>query len=665
MNQLVIEIFSEEVPARMLTQARLDYQSLWQRFLADYGICFDAVTVVSDLRRMVVCVDGISLESKNITEKRRGPKVGAPAAAMSGFLKSVGLIESDLLQENGYWVAKMEIPGTKVEKLLPEIFDKVCHAMPWPKSMRWPQANLAWIRPVRNIAMVLNGKTISTESSAFGIKTNNYGFGHRFLHPEMVAITTFSQYKKDLEKAHVLLDDENRKAQIMFAIDNLCKNHQLNPLPDESLLEEVTGLVEYPFVGLGSIDKKFMELPKEVITTCMRVHQKYFAVVDSFEKLQPHFVFVANSPVNADHMTPGFERVLRARLMDALFFYEQDQKTPFESRFKLLNNVTFHQKLGSVADKVKRLEFLSTSKQGKQAAKFSKLDLTTLMVNEFPELQGIMGAIYAKKYNIAEDICHAIAKHYSPQGPEDEVPLADLSWELALNDRLDSLVGLLGSGIKPSGSKDPLGIRRAAIGILRLMLAKGSFELLPLVEKSLEAYKNQSTALLGNTIELVQQFITERLTVYLKNEMPATCVYAVLNEPLNNIWLTVERARVLHDLLSQDEGKILLAAYKRVSGILKGYKADTVKPDLLVADEEKALYQYFITVTAEVKESLKNYEFIEAMFALGKLKEPIDLFFDNVRVNDDDQNIQNNRKNLLAMYQETLHTFADFSKIEG
>ena len=664
--ELCIEIFSEEIPARMQRQAKIDFLQLFVNEFEGLKLKCSAPEVFVGPRRLVLHVADIAAESQTILEEKRGPKLGAPDAALQGFLKSTGLSENQLIQENGYRIAKINVAGKPLYELLPSLLDRILRSFPWPTSMRWPGASHTWVRPIRNICCVLDGKPVVFEVPAAGLTTNNYTFGHRFLNSAQIVVTSFAQYRQSLVDANVMLDFEERRKVIDAQLHKICQANQLIFLTDETLLDEVTGLVEYPFVGLGQIDAKFMHLPGAVLSTSMRVHQKYFTILNSKGEYAPFFGFVANVPINADCMTAGYERVLRARLSDAAFFYEQDLKIPFKDRLNNLKNIIFHADLGSVYQKVQRLEFCASNSDAKQAAILCKCDLLTNMVGEFPELQGTMGEIYAKAQDTKPEIAVALKGYYQPQGANDSCPVDDTSWELALIDKVDNLIGFFGIGMKPSGSKDPYGLRRSALGIIRLMLHKnGPNSLQTWLEKSVQSYKNQGVNLKSDVVEIVTTFITERLSAHLKTDMPAAYVYAVLDRPLEDIWVAVERAQALNHLLQNDTGASLLGAYRRVVGILKGVQVTEVNEQFFVNDVERTLYSALMETAPKIEEHLKVFSFKEAMTLIANLKPVIDNFFDGAKVMDDDLQIKHNRLNLLGMLQSTLNTFANFSKLEG
>lgn len=666
MMELCLEIFMEEIPARMQRNAKDNFKQLFSDEFTKLKIAATPPEVFIGPRRIVLYVANIAGASEKSSEEKRGPKIEAPDAALHGFLKSTGLSQNELIQENGYWIAKIEHHGKPLQELLPKMLDSVLRTMPWPTSMRWPGASHTWVRPIRNIFCILDGKAVIFDVPAAGLKTTHHTFGHRFLNPFAINVLGFGEYKNDLLAANVMLAFEERVASIEKQLEKICVNNQLKFLKDDNLLSEVAGLVEYPFVGLGKIDPKFMHLPGAVLSTSMRVHQKYFTILDKDGSYAPFFGFVANVPINDDCMTPGYERVLRARLSDAAFFYEQDMKHPLKDSLEKLKNNIFHKDLGTVYQKVMRLEFCAENPDVKQAALLCKSDLLTNMVGEFPELQGVMGEIYAKAQGVTDKVAQALKGYYQPQGAHDACPDDDISWTLSLLDKIDNLIGFLGIGIKPSGSKDPYALRRNALGIIRLMLHKnGPNSLGTWIEKSIESYNEQGFTLSADTPQIVIAFITERLSAFLKNDMPADHVYAVLDAPLDDTWQTVQRARALNELMQKPEGVSLLSAYTRVIGILKDIKVTNVDPTLFSFEQERNLYSALMLQTPKINDFIVNFSFKEAMTLVSDLKPLIDDFFDHVKVMDDDLKKQSNRLNLLGMLQSTLKAFANFSKLEG
>ena len=663
--ELIIEVFCEEIPARMQRQSKIDFLQLFKDEFDTLKIQHQGSEALVGPRRLALHVSDISESSQDLIEERRGPKIGAPEAALQGFLKSTCLSLDQLNQENGYWFAKVAQSGQKLVDLLPGIIDRGLRKMPWPTSMRWPGAEHTWVRPIRNICCVLDGKPVTFAVPAAGVTTNNQTFGHRFL-TDAIIVTSYSQYVQSLKAAMVIPDFEERRSLIDNGLRSLCESKQLSYKPDDTLLDEVTGLVEQPFIGLGNIDAKFMHLPDSVLSTSMRVHQKYFTILNKDGSFAPFFGYVANVPINLEYMQKGYESVLRARLSDASFFYEEDLSQSFSERISGLKNIIFHADLGSVYQKVERLNFCANDPKVKQAALLCKNDLLTNMVGEFPELQGIMGEIYAKAQGVDSAVAAALKGYYQPQGANDACPLDDVSWELSLLDKVDSLVGFFGIGMKPSGSKDPYGLRRSALGIIGLMLHKNApNNLLPYLQKSVESYANQGITLKNNVIETVVSFITERLSAFLKTEMPADHVYAVLDNPLEDVWLTVERARTLKDLLQTEVGTALLGAYRRIVGILEKSQIGAVDEKLLIANEERNLYDSLAQSSPKINQHLTNFAFKDAMTIIASLKPFIDNFFDNVKVMDDDLQIRQNRLNLLGNLQATLNSFANFLKLEG
>jgi len=522
MSELLIEIFSEEIPARMQLQAESDFKTLWEAALTKKNASFGSIETYVAPQRLVVCVAGLESVTKGTNETRRGPKTTAPEAALAGFLKSTGKTKDQLTEKDGYFYAEISEPGKPITEFLPEMLNEVIDAMPWPKTMRWYNhqtkgMSKPWIRPVRSILCVYDGKPVNFNVAGFGVNASGTTRGHRFLAPGALTISSFSDYKKQLEKSFVILDHLERQTMIKKLISDQATVKGLQLKDDQGLLEEVAGLVDYPFAHLGKIEEKFMHLPDVVLSTSMKVHQKYFTIVDSKSEIAPFFGVVTNVPAKADDRTmlDGLERVLRARLADASFFYESDKDTWGNNRNKLFKLI-FHAKLGTAAGQVSRLEFLMETRDGRRAATLCKSDLLTEMVREFPELQGIMGEIYATIQGEKPEVAAALREYYLPQGPSDPCPTAPISVELGLWSRLDTLFGFIGiAGIKPTGSKDPFALRRAAIGILRICDVNDyDLDLPKRLYRIQKLYEDQDMPVLPNGIENVLNFINERIPQY-------------------------------------------------------------------------------------------------------------------------------------------------------
>ena len=715
MAELFVELFSEDIPARMQARAAEDLKRLTTDKLTAAGLTFSATVVQSTPRRLALAVDGLPLAQPDVREEKRGPRVGAPEAAVAGFLKGAGLASLDQCEQRDtgkgvFWFAVIEKPGGATAAMLPALIESVIRELPWPKSMRWADTTFRWVRPLHSIIALFDGKvldgglTVATREgapreegnvcmapmiSATRLKFGDSSRGHRFLAPAAFPVTSFADYKDKLRAASVMLDREERKTKIITDAKALAAAEGLTIAPDEGLLEEVTGLVEWPVVLLGTIDPQFMDVPAEVLITSMRTHQKYFATLKPDGSLGPRFVVVANMVTDDGGVAvvAGNQRVLRARLSDARFFWDQDRHHRLDSRVEALKAITYHAKLGTVHDKIVRLQELAAVLAGKigadpaharRAAHLSKADLTTGMVGEFPELQGVMGRYYALHDGEARNTAEAIAEHYKPLGPNDSCPTAPVSVALSLADKLDSLVGFFGIDEKPTGSKDPYALRRAALGVIRLVLEnKLRLNLLELFRRAHSEY--QAVVFLGQTpqedvIRQILDFFADRLKVVLRDRGVRhdliDAVFALGGE--DDLVRLLARVEALGVFLGSDDGANLLVAYRRAANIVRiEEKKDGVTYDglpeakLLIAPEEKALEDALVKVRGAVEPRLKAEDFAGAMAELSRLRATVDAFFEKVTVNTDDAGTRKNRLRLLRQISATMNGVADFSKIEG
>ncbi len=493
MTELLIEFFSEEIPARMQARAADDLKRLVTEKLAANGLAFTKAEAHSTPRRLALVVDGLAERTADVREEKKGPRLGSPEQAVAGFLKSTGLDSLDQCEQRDtgkgvFYFAVTEKKGRETADVLAEIIPAAMAELPWPKSMRWGTGTVRWVRPLHSIIALFGGRVLDGGYEIGGtqgrIAFGNATRGHRFLAPDAVTVESFADYKEKLRAAKVMLDREERKARIKADAEALAAAQGLTLSPDDALLEEVAGLVEWPVVLMGEIDESFMDVPSEVLITSMRTHQKYFAVLDAAGRMAPRFIVVANTETvdGGKAVVAGNERVLRARLSDAKFFWDQDRKTKLEARVPALEKITFHAKLGTVAEKVTRVQLLAAeiaraigadSDAASRAALLCKADLVTEVVGEFPEVQGIMGRYYALGQGESADVANAIADHYKPLGPSDSCPTAPVSVAVALADKIDTLVGFFAIDEKPTGSKDPYALRRAALGVIRLVLENG------------------------------------------------------------------------------------------------------------------------------------------------------------------------------------------------
>jgi len=694
MAELLLELLSEEIPARMQVRAANDLKRLVCEGLDKAGLSYSDARCYVTPRRLALVIDGLPQKQPDVREERKGPKVDAPEKAIQGFLGSTGLtLDQCEIQEGkkgSFYVAVIEKTGQDTILVLPEILVAALNALPWPKSMKWGSNSLRWVRPLQNILCVMDGAVVPFD---FGPVTScGYTHGHRFLAPKDFSVDDFASYQTLLREHKVILDQDERKQAIREQAEAVAKEQGFVLKDDEGLLNEVTGLVEWPVVHAGQIDDAFMEVPQECLITSMRSHQKYFSCLKDDGTLAPRFVVVANkvAPDGGQAIIAGNERVLRARLSDAKFFWDQDLKKNLEDLLPKLDDMLFHAKLGSMGQKVQRMEKLagelSSMIEGAdlglscRAAHLAKADLVSEMVYEFPELQGIMGEYYARRKGEKDEVAQAIAQHYAPQGPSDECPSAPNSVVVSLADKIDTLVGFWSIDEKPTGSKDPFALRRAALGIIRLVLENGlRLNLLNVFSQAHTAYStvNGLSSVPANPSANEQSlldFFADRLKVHLKDEGIAhdmiTAVFSKGDE--DDLVRLLARVKALKEFLSNDDGANLVAAYRRAMNIVRiEEKKDGVKYDgdvdasLLEQDEEQKLFEKLEPVMGTLGSALKDERFAEAMTALAALRGPVDAFFDKVTVNCENADVRANRLRLLSQIGRALDGIADFSKLEG
>lgn len=674
MPELLLELFSEEIPARFQRRAAEDLRKGVTNALVDAGLVYEGAKAFVTPRRLALTVTGLPARSPDTREEKKGPKVGAPQAAIDGFLRAAGLasieeakVESDP-KKGDFYVAHISKPGADAVELLSGILPKILNDFPWAKSMRWGSGSFNWVRPLRAITATFgaeNEEPVVIPFSSNELASGQTTFGHRFLAPEAIKVRRFEDYSAALERAKVVLDIDRRKDIIKTDAEQLAFAQGLTVIADEGLLEEVAGLVEWPVVMMGSFDPDFLKLPEEVIIATIRANQKCFCLRDAEGKLAPNFIITANTIATDGGavITAGNERVIRARLSDAAFFYQGDLALPLEHGLPKLEDTVFHAKLGTQFQRVERLVKLAAEiapqvganpERAKRAAMLAKADLTTGMVGEFPELQGLMGRYYATAQGEPADIATALEMHYKPLGPTDKVPTEPTSIAVALADKLDLLTGFWAIDEKPTGSRDPFALRRAALGVIRIISENGlKFPLK--VEPDLLA------------------FFHDRLKVSLRDAGARhDLVDAVISADSNDILQITQRAEALSTLLSSEDGKNLLAGYKRGANILaaeekkdgKAY-AGIVDQDKLQLSEETALAFAVDAVHAAVSAHVAKDDYKGAMAELATLRAPVDAFFTAVLVNDTDPAVRANRLNLLARLRDTMHLVADFSKVAG
>src|SRR5262245_7196797 len=698
MSELLLELFSEEIPARMQARAAEDLQRLMTEKLHAAGLHFTLARSYVTPRRLTLVIEELPAAQPDVREKRKGPRVGSPQPAIDGFLKSAGLKSIKECEERDtgkgvFYFAVVEKKGRRTAEVVPGIIVECIQQMPWPKSMRFADLTQRWVRPLHHVLAVFDGAALEgavpmgpNAKLAFTSRTR----GHRFLSPGEISVANSSDYLIKLKSAKVIPDPKERRNLIWVQCRDRALKEGLTVKPDEGLLDEVTGLVEWPVVLMGKIDQQFMTVPPEVLTTSMRTHQKYFALQDKNGKLAARFLLVANmdTPDKGAQIIAGNERVLRARLSDAMFFWEQDQKVRLAERLPALNDIIFHAKLGSVGQKVRRIEALArhlaglipgcNAEQAAQAARLAKADLTSGMVGEFPELQGIMGRYYAGIEGHAPEIAEAIADHYRPLGPTDQCPSAPVSVAVALADKIDSLVGFFAIDEKPTGSKDPFALRRAALGVIRLILENGlRLKLRDVFGFAYSGFYDQGGFEQSQPKVVIAQlldFFADRLKVALKEQGVRhdliAAVFALGDE--DDLVRLVARVKALQDLVDSDAGANLLAAYRRASNIVRiEEKKDSAvydgaaDPARFTQDEERKLSKALEQESQVAGKRIANEEFVAAMGSLSNLRGPIDDFFDRVTVNDPDPALRANRLRLLSAIRATLNSVADFSKIEA
>lgn len=685
MGELLLELFSEEIPARMQRRAADDLKSVVLKRLSDAGLSHGEARAFATPRRLALAVDGLPASQPDTVEERRGPRVGAPEAALAGFLKASGLasIAEAEQRDTGkgvFYFAVVRRAGRPTRELLAELLAPAIMALPWPKSMLWAAHELRWVRPLHSLLCLFDGEIVPVRLGH--LTAGGETRGHRFLAPEPFRPRDFDSYRKGLEERFVLLDAEARKTRILTGLGELARENGLVLNQDDGLLEEVAGLVEWPVPMLGRIDRDFMDVPREVLVTSMRSHQKYFSLNGADGLLASRFALVANM-VTGDggaRIVAGNEKVLRARLSDAKFFWDQDRRQRLEARIGRLAEIVFHERLGTVADKASRIEGLArriaTAVPGAdpdkaaRAARLAKADLVTGMVGEFPELQGIMGGYYARHDGEGEAIAQAIAEHYAPLGPAELCPDAPLSVTVALADKIDTLVAFFSIGERPTGSKDPFALRRAALGVIRLIVENGlRIDLAQVMHQhrvATESGNDPTGALLD--------FFADRLKVHLREQGIrhdlVTAVFALGAD--GDLVRLLARVRSLDTLLASEDGANLLTAYRRAANILrieekKDGKSHAELPDplLLQAPEEKALFEALNEAAGRAEAALAHEEFATACQALAGLRRPVDAFFDRVTVNTDDRAQRANRLRLLSRIRVSLDRVADFSRIEG
>ena len=703
MSDLLLEFLSEEIPARMQARAAEDLRKAVTDRLVDAGLVYEGAKAFVTPRRLALAVQGVPVRQPDRREEKKGPRVGAPEQAIAGFLKAAGLksiadakVQPD--KKGDFYVAVIEKPGRPALDVIGEILPEVVKSFPWPKSMRWgvrskdPGA-LTWVRPLHSIVATFGPETEEPDIVAFtvdGIATGNMTCGHRFLAPEPFMVRHLADYMAKLDKAKVVPDAERRRNIILTEAKQLAFAQGLELVEDDGLLAETAGLVEWPEVLMGAFDEAFLHIPDEVIRATIRNNQKCFVLRDAAHaRLVNKFLLVANLEAEdgGRAIVAGNERVIRARLADARFFYQSDLKTKLEDRLPSFKDIIFHEKLGTQAERIERITRLAGElaplvgadvKKSKRAAFLCKADLLTEMVGEFPELQGTMGRYYAEEQGEDEAVAHAIEDHYRPKGPNDLVPSDPVAIAVALADKLDTLIAFWATDEKPTGSKDPFALRRAALGVIRIVLEnKVRLSLLKTTKSAAAAIKTGTRHAAVNRAQLPADllvFFADRLKVQLREQGArhdlVDAVFAL--EGQDDLLLIVRRVEALAQFLDSEDGKNLLAGYRRATNIIrieekKDNRHYTGAPQakLYREAEEKTLAKVIETAEAEASRAIAKEDFAAAMGAMAKLRPSVDSFFDKVTVNVDDKPLRENRLKLLNQIREATRAVADFSKIEG
>ncbi|MEP5758610.1 MAG: glycine--tRNA ligase subunit beta [Litoreibacter sp.] len=733
MPDLLIELFSEEIPARMQTRAFEDLKKLVTDGLVDAGLTYVSAAAFSTPRRLTLMVEGVLAESPTTREERKGPRTDAPEKALEGFLRSTGLNKDQLEarddKKGQVWFAVLNKPGRPAAEIVAETLEKTIRTFPWPKSMRWGTGTLRWVRPLHRILCILDDEagTQVVPLDIDGIVAADKTEGHRFMSPGEFSVTSFDDYEAKLKRSKVMLRPDERRDAIMDQMQNQAFAQGVELVEDAGLLHEVAGLVEWPVVLMGKIDEEFLDLPPEVLKTSMKEHQKFFSIRNPKTTRIEQYVTVANVETDDNGATilAGNGRVLSARLADAKFFWENDlrvAKAGMGPWIDGLEKITFHNKLGSVKDKVGRIAVLARKlapivladqDMAEKAAKVAKADLNSEMIYEFPDLQGLMGRYYSTAAGFSTEVAAACQEHYSPLGPSDDVPTAPVSIAVALADKIDTLMGFWAIEEKPTGSKDPFALRRAALGVIRLILTNdvklpllSAFDFGGVVraldqashdpaaselatpasgdsvgENALDAAAQDTWAQHGENARDLSElnldllsFFHDRLKVFLKDKgIRHDVIDACIAMPGNDdLALLVKRAEALSDVLKTDDGENLLQGFKRANNILAKEEAkDGVSYELdpnvkfAESDAEKALFAALDKAEEAISPAIEAEDFAAAMAAMATLRTPIDAFFDAVQVNSDNDIIRRNRLCLLHKIRAICGGVADLTKIEG
>ncbi len=733
MTDFLLELRCEEIPARMQLKASDDLARLFTEELAKTGLKPESIDSFVTPRRLALIARNLPLETAAVSEEFKGPRTAAPAQALEGFLRKTGLTQDQLEDRDGVWFATVNKAGRATAEVLAEAIPTIIRAFPWPKSMRWGTASqttesLRWVRPLQGIVAIFGEDLVDIEIE--GVRSGYATLGHRFHHPGEITIGSAHDYVEKLRACHVIVSHQERQSIIEAKAAESAAAHGYSVIEDKGLVAENAGLTEWPVPLLGDFDPAFLEVPPEVIQLTLRINQKYFVLRDASGQLAPAFICTANIEAKdgGAAIIAGNRKVLAARLSDARFFWDQDRKTKLEDHARKLERITFHEKLGTVADKVERVAKLARwlveeggvkgadADLAEQAARLAKADLVTEMVGEFPELQGVMGGYYARAEGLPDAVADAIRDHYKPIGQGDEVPCAATTIAVSLADKLDTLVAFFAAGMFPTGSKDPFALRRSALAILSLLTENGlrmplasaisySFDLIRRsflnTQLMTELSKLRGKDIAGNQehldrlmVSIMAGFNPDRAWTDMERDAATALVGELLDFFADRLKVQQREAGVRHDLIdavfalggeddlvrllarvtalqslvATDDGTNLLAGYKRAANILKkeGVKtADKVELTYVPEQAEAGLIAALDIAEPRATAAVGAEDFEGAMAALATLRAPIDAFFEAVTVNDADPAKRSARLALLARVREAVHAVADFSKITG
>ena len=688
-GKLLLELFSEEIPARMQINSEKQLSSLFEKSLIKRDIGYGSFLTFSSSRHLSIIINNLDLKQKNQIIEKRGPRVGSDKKAINGFLKSNNIQENDIVikdTKNGkFYFYHNHINGINTSEVLPDIINEIIDSFVWPKSQRWAYSELRWARPLRNILLLLNNQLVEGKVAIDknnSLYFSNYTFGHRH-DSKKIEVRSIDDYESLLEKNKVILDRDKRRNKIVSDTKLLLKDKSIKLLDDDHLLDEILGLIEFPNVLIGSIDEQFMNLPKEVLTTAMRVHQKYFSIIDNKNNLVPKFLFVSNTIPEKERdkrVIEGNERVLKARLSDSNFFWKTDTSITIKILNEKLKNVLFYEGLGSLYEKTIRLSKVSKyfsslfnvdESLAKEASLLSKFDLVSEMVGEFPELQGIMGSYYTKLNGKSKEVSNAIFEQYKPKGISDEMPSTNLGGMLSMIDNIDTLTGFFIINKKPSGSKDPFALRRAGFSIVQILMKfKLNISISDLFTESVNSYKNSSKII---KLDLVD-FIIDKVRFILKNQNfrddIITSVFS-LKDAKNYLFpILYERVNHINDVKDTSDFKLFLVNFKRLNNIIKSNKLPDisdvkVNPDLFETSEEKEIYNKSDNLNFNLKKYLINLDYQKSILQeIINLQYAINSFFETVIVNHEEKIIKNNRIALLTKLSDSILEFSNFGLIE-